>query len=281
MEKKTSDNKEIHITLLGTGTSTGVPVLACNCHNCTSEDPRDKRLRTSALLTINGCNFVIDSGPDFRTQLLREKVTNIDGIIFTHAHRDHIAGLDDVRAFNYLLNKTINIYASEEVENAIRLEFPYIFRDDDDYFGKPLINIHRILNTPFLLNGFEVTPILVKHHHLDVFGYRFGDLCYITDASFIDESEMKKLAGCRVLILNALRKSRHVSHLSTDEAFRIIEKLNPGLAVITHMSHFMGRYEELVSIFPKPVIPGYDGLRISIVGDKTELHPPKWQVNIF
>ncbi len=266
---------DISITLLGTGTSTGVPVLACDCENCTSPDPRDKRMRTSALVTFKGRNYVIDSGPDFRTQLIREQVKDIDAILFTHAHRDHIAGLDDVRAFNYVLNKSIDIYASAEVEKSIKSEFPYIFRDDG-YFGRPRIDLHTIENEPFLINEVQVIPILVKHHNMDVFGYRIGELCYITDASSIADEEVEKLKGCRVLVVNALRKSRHISHFSTDEAFRLIEQINPDLAVITHMSHFIGRYVDLEKSFPEPVVPGYDGMKISIKNSKATISPPSW-----
>jgi len=266
---------DISITLLGTGTSTGVPVLACDCENCTSPDPRDKRMRTSAMISFKGRNYIIDSGPDFRTQLLREQVRDMDAILFTHAHRDHIAGLDDVRAFNYVLNKSIDIYASAEVEKAIKAEFPYIFRDDG-YFGRPQINLHTIENTPFLINEVPIIPILVKHHNLDVFGYRIGELCYITDASSIADEEIEKLKGCRVLIVNALRKSRHISHFSTEEAFKLIEQINPELAVITHMSHFIGKYADLEQSFPKPVVPGYDGMKISIENGKVKTFPPSW-----
>lgn len=266
---------DLELILLGTGTSTGVPVLACDCAICRSDDPRDKRLRTSALVRVNGHTYVFDSGPDFRTQLIREQVNDLDAILFTHAHRDHIAGLDDVRAFNYVLNKTIHIYASDEVEKSIRSEFPYIFRDDG-YFGRPRIDIHTLHNEPFDLDGITVMPILVKHHHLDVFGYRIGDLCYITDASSIEEEEVEKLKGCKVLVVNALRKSRHISHFSTDEAFELIARINPEAAIITHMSHFIGKHEDLFHEFPPKVIPGYDGMRIQIAGGKVKISPPTW-----
>lgn len=266
---------DIEITLLGTGTSTGVPVLACDCDICTSDDRRDQRMRTSAMITLNGRNYVIDSGPDFRTQLIREQVKDLDAILFTHAHRDHIAGLDDVRAFNYVLNKSIDIYASEEVEKSIRSEFPYIFRDDG-YFGRPRIEIHTISNTPFILNGTPIIPILVKHHQMDVFGYRIGELCYITDASSIEEEEIEKLKGCKVLIVNALRKSRHISHFSTDQAFELIKTVNPEVAVITHMSHFIGKQRELEESFPHPIVPGYDGMRIKIEQGRVLVSPPVW-----
>ncbi len=269
------EDTDIQIILLGTGTSTGVPVLACECDVCTSDDPRDQRMRTSAMITLKGRNYVIDSGPDFRTQLIREKVKDLDAILFTHAHRDHIAGLDDVRAFNYVLNKTIDIYASEEVEHSIQSEFPYIFRDDG-YFGRPRIQIHTITNSPFLLNGTTVIPTLVKHHHMDVFGYRIGKFCYITDASSIEEEEIVKLMGCKVLIVNALRKSRHISHFSTNEAIQLINRVNPELAVITHMSHFIGKYADLEKTFPEHIIPGYDGMQIRIIRDKVSIMPPSW-----
>jgi phosphoribosyl 1,2-cyclic phosphate phosphodiesterase len=267
---------DLELTLLGTGTSTGVPVLACDCSVCRSEDPHDKRLRTSALLSINGRNYVIDSGPDFRTQLIREKVKDLDAILFTHAHRDHIAGLDDVRAFNYVLNKTIHIYASEEVERSIRSEFPYIFRDDG-YFGRPRIDIHRISNNAFMLEGLTIIPIQVKHHLMDVFGFRIGDLCYITDASSIEDSEVEKIKGCKVLVVNALRKSRHISHFSTDEAFDLVSRINPEAAIITHMSHFIGKHEDLYSEFPSRVVPGFDGMRIQIKENRVKVLPPIWQ----
>lgn len=270
-----NNSLNIELTLLGTGTSTGVPVLACNCDICSSDDQRDKRLRTSAMFTVEGKNYVIDSGPDFRTQLIREKVKDLDAIIFTHAHRDHIAGLDDVRAFNYVLNKSIDIFASKEVERSIKTEFPYIFREDG-YFGRPKINLNTITNKPFLLNGIKITPILVKHHNLDVFGYKIGDLVYITDASSIEKDELEKIKNCKVFVVNALRKSRHISHFSTEEAIQLINEVKPEIAIITHMSHFIGRYKDLTLYFPENIIPGYDGMRIAIINNEVFIKSPVW-----
>lgn len=280
MSKDKNTINRLECVILGTGTSTGVPVLACDCPVCSSRDIKDKRLRTSALVNLDGKNFVIDCGPDFRYQLIRERINDIEGILFTHAHRDHIAGLDDVRAFNYVLNKSIDIYCNKEIEESIRTEFPYIFKDEG-YFGRPRIDIHTIENKDFLLqDNFPVTPILLKHDKMDVYGYRIGDMTYITDGSSITDEELEKVKGSRVLIINALRKSRHISHFSLDEAMQIIDTVGAEHNFLTHMSHFIGIHSELEASLPSHIKPACDGLRIIITPDNVEISNPFWHKNV-
>lgn len=253
----------MNVTFLGTGTSTGVPVVACDCKVCQSQDPRDHRLRSSAMIDIAGHHFVIDCGPDFRYQMIREGVDDISAILFTHGHRDHIAGLDDVRAFNYVLNKTVDIYASENVIESINKEFPYIIREKR-FFGAPQIHFHIIHNEPFAINGVQFMPVEVFHHKMQVFGFRVGDFSYITDASHIPPEEKEKLFGSRVLVINALRKSPHISHFSLEEALLEIDQLQPEKAYITHISHFMGLHDTIEQSLPDNVFLAYDGLKVSV-----------------
>ncbi len=253
----------MRITFLGTGTSTGVPVVACDCTVCTSPDPRDHRLRTSVMIQMGEHNYVIDCGPDFRYQMIREKVNDISAILFTHGHRDHIAGLDDVRAFNYVLNKTVDIYASEIVIDSINKEFPYILKEKR-FFGAPQLHFHIINTRPFLINSTEFIPIEVMHHKMPVFGFRVGDFSYITDASFISDIEKEKLLNSKVLVINALRKSKHISHFSLDEALEVIREVKPEKAFITHLSHFIGTHDVISKDLPDNVMLAYDGLKISI-----------------
>ncbi|MEE4177275.1 MAG: MBL fold metallo-hydrolase [Bacteroides sp.] len=252
------------ITFLGTGTSTGVPVVACNCEVCRSADKRDSRLRTSVMVDVKGQKFIIDCGPDFRYQMIREKVEDISAILFTHGHRDHIAGIDDVRAFNYVLNKTVDIFATQEVINAINKEFPYILTEKR-FFGAPQLEFHVIENKPFLINGVNILPVEVLHHKLSVFGFRIGGFTYITDASFISESEKPKAIGSEVLVINALRKSKHISHFSLDEALELIRELKPRKAFITHLSHFIGLHRNIQESLPDNVFLAYDGLKVEIL----------------
>jgi phosphoribosyl 1,2-cyclic phosphate phosphodiesterase len=251
------------MTFLGTGTSTGVPVVACDCQVCKSADPRDKRLRTSVLLQVDQQSIVIDCGPDFRHQMIHHNVSNLDAILFTHEHRDHIGGLDDIRGFNYVLNKPIEVFASTNVIEAIHSAFPYI-KAGTRYFGAPQINFHEISKSPFLLNDIQIIPIQVMHDTLSVFGYRLGDLTYITDASFISEEEKAKIQGCKVLIINALRNSKHISHYCLQEALEIIEQLGPEKAYLTHMSHFIGLHEQVEKKLPPKVKLAYDGLKVKV-----------------
>jgi phosphoribosyl 1,2-cyclic phosphate phosphodiesterase len=256
-------NNDMQITFLGTGTSTGVPVVACNCEVCLSQDKKDHRLRTSVLININQQNMVIDCGPDFRYQMIREKVDDIAAIIFTHGHRDHIAGIDDVRAFNYVLNKTVQIYASKEVIDSINQEFPYILHEKR-FFGAPQLNFNIIDNKPFSIDGIEFIPVEVMHHKLKVFGFRIKDFTYITDASFIDDQEKQKILGSKILVINALRKSKHISHFSLQEAIDLIKQINPEQAYITHLSHFMGLHYKIQENLPPSIFLAYDGLKIKI-----------------
>lgn len=258
-----TSNTRIKLTFLGTGTSIGVPVIACNCMVCKSPDPHDKRFRASAMVTVDNRNIVIDCGPDFRFQMLKQNVEDIDAIIFTHEHRDHIAGLDDIRAFNYILNKVIPIYGTRQVLDAIKTEFPYIF-SESRYFGAPQLSMIPIEDDKFTIDNIQVLPINIMHNKLPIKGFRIGDLTYITDASFIEETEKLKIAGTKVLVLNALRNSKHVSHFSLNEALSVIEEVKPERAYLTHISHFLGLHREVQQKLPPNVFLAYDNLIIEV-----------------
>ncbi len=254
---------DIEATLLGTGTSQGVPVIACDCEVCYSTDEKDKRLRSSLLLKINGKNFVIDAGPDFRAQMLREKVNSLQAILLTHEHVDHIFGLDDIRSYNWVQKHATDIYAEERVQSAIKTIFHYVFADSK-YPGIPKMNLHTISDSSFFIDEIEFIPIRCYHHKLPVYGFRVGDLTYITDTSRIPEEEMQKLAGTRILIINALRKEKHISHFNLDEALEIINKIRPEKAFLTHLSHSFGKHADIQRELPENVFVGYDGLKIGI-----------------
>ena len=251
------------VKILGTGTSQGVPVIACNCNVCQSTDPNDKRLRAAALIEADGVNIVIDAGPDFRQQMLREKVSDIDAILITHEHRDHIAGLDDVRAFNFMNQKAIDIYAEERVQNVIKSEFFYSF-EENKYPGAPQINLQSINMEPFKIKNVTVIPIRVFHYKLPVFGFRIGDFSYITDANYIGEEEKEKLHGTKYLVINALRKRKHISHYSLSESLELIKELSPKRAYITHISHQMGLHHDVNEELPAGVSLAYDGLHFEV-----------------
>ncbi len=251
------------VKILGTGTSQGVPVIACNCAVCQSTDPNDKRLRAAALIEVDGVNIVIDAGPDFRQQMLRENVNDIDAILITHEHRDHIAGLDDVRAFNFMNQKPVDIYAEKRVQKVIKEEFFYSF-EENKYPGVPQINLHELTNEPFEIKGVKIIPIQVFHYKLPVFGFRIGDFAYITDANYISEEEKEKLHGTKYLVINALRKRKHVSHYSLSEALELINELSPKRAYITHISHQMGLHHNVNEELPQGISLAYDGLRLEI-----------------
>lgn len=253
------------VTFLGTGTSQGVPVIACNCKVCLSKNIKDKRLRTSILLETTKGNINIDAGPDFRQQMLREKVERLEAILFTHEHKDHIAGLDDVRAFNHKDKKAMNIYCSSRVFDALKREFHYVFDPKFKYPGIPQItpNIIDVKNS-FNVLGNNITPIEVMHYKLPVLGYRIDNFAYITDANHIDNNELEKLKGLDVLILNALRKEKHISHFNLYEAIDVIEKLKPKKAYLTHISHLMGTHKETSLELPSNIKIAYDGLKINL-----------------
>ena len=251
------------LTLLGTGSSLGVPVIACDCDVCLSENPKDKRLRSSLLIEDNNHSIVIDTGPDFRMQMLNAKVQNLDAVLYTHQHRDHIAGLDDIRAFNYILNKEIELYATKEIIKSIKHEFPYIFTDTN-YLGAPKVNLNEIENEQFSIFSVKFQPIQVEHFKIQAFGYRFNDVCYIPDVNKISSEEYNKMKGSRIIIIDALRKSRHISHLSLQESIEILNDLKPEFGYITHMSHFIGLHSTLEKNLPDFIKPAYDGLEIYI-----------------
>lgn len=253
----------MRVKILGTGTSQGVPVIACNCAVCQSTDPNDKRLRTAALIEADGVNIVIDAGPDFRQQMLREKVKDIDAILITHEHRDHIAGLDDVRAFNFMNQKPVDIYAEDRVQEAIKSDFAYSFADKK-YPGAPQINLHNLTEETIDIKGVKVIPIRAFHYKLPVFGFRIGDFSYITDANYISEEEKKKLHGTKYLVIDALRKQKHISHYSLSEAVDIIRELSPKRAYLTHISHQMGLHHDINEELPHGISLAYDGLRLEI-----------------
>ena len=252
------------LTFLGTGTSQGVPVIACDCGVCLSPDIRDKRLRSSVMITINDLNYLIDCGPDFRQQMLREKIEDIRAILFTHEHKDHIAGMDDVRAFNFKHQKDMDVYCDMNVQKALFREFPYVF-NDNKYPGVPEVNIHQInSNKYFNINGNLFTPIEVMHYKLPVLGFRVNDLTYITDAKTISSKEIEKIKGTRVLVVNALRISEHISHFNLKEALSFINVVKPEVAYLTHVSHLMGRSEDVEKQLPDKVMLAYDGLQVDI-----------------
>ena len=252
------------LTFLGTGTSQGVPVIACDCDVCLSPDIRDKRLRSSVMITINNLNYLIDCGPDFRQQMLRENIQDIRAILFTHEHKDHIAGMDDVRAFNFKHQKDMDVYCDMNVQKALFREFSYIF-SDNKYPGVPKVNIHKInSNKSFNIDGNLFIPIEVMHYKLPVLGFRVNDLTYITDAKTISRKEIEKIKGTRVLVVNALRIREHISHFNLKEALSFINEVKPEVAYLTHVSHLMGRTEYVEKQLPDQVMLAYDGLKVDI-----------------
>ena len=251
------------ITFLGTGTSQGIPVIACDCKVCRSDNPKDNRLRTSVLIEDNNQTIVIDTGPDFRQQMLRENVQKLDAIVYTHQHKDHVAGMDDIRAFNYKFKKDMDIYCTAEVEEALIREFPYVF-SAYKYPGVPEIKVHNIKNEPFNINGVEILPIEGLHYKLPVFGYRINDFVYLTDVSFVSEKEKKKMKGADIIVLDALRKTPHISHFTMEEAVELLEELQPKQGYLIHISHLMGLHNEVVKELPDFIKPAHDGLILEL-----------------
>lgn len=251
------------ITFLGTGTSSGVPMIACDCAVCTSTDKKDKRLRSSIMVESGDTRFVVDTTPDFRYQMLREKVKSLDAVLFTHPHKDHIAGLDDVRAFNFFQEQPMQIYANQMTLDALMREFAYAFADKK-YPGVPNLELNTITLDPFSIGDVPIVPIQVWHLKMPVYGFRFGDFTYITDANRVEEAEKEKIRGSKILVLNALRKERHISHYTLDEAIELVQELGVPEAYFTHISHQLGKHEEIEKNLPQGIYLGYDGLRIEL-----------------
>jgi len=252
------------VTFLGTGTSQGVPVIACDCDICSSTDPKDKRLRSSVLINNGETNIVIDSGPDFRQQMLRENVKTLEAILFTHEHKDHVAGLDDVRSYNYLQRKPMDIYAEKRVQEALRREFAYVFASYK-YPGIPELKLHTIAPDQHLsINNISVLPIRVMHYKLPILGFKIGNFVYITDANFIEEAVIEQIKNSKVLVINALREKEHVSHYNFEGALEVIKKVQPEKAFLTHISHKFYKQVEIEKKLPPNVYVAYDGLKITI-----------------
>lgn len=254
----------LRVTFLGTGTSQGVPIIACPCAVCQSNDERDKRLRTSILVESKTTTVVIDSGPDFRQQMLRAQVKQLDGLVFTHSHKDHVAGMDDIRAFNYLHQKPIDVYANDATQKTLKREFEYVF-NGDKYPGIPEVNMHTIQSdAPFRIGDIDFEPIEVMHYKMPVLGFRIGHFTYITDANFISETSMRQLQGTKVLVLNALRREKHVSHFSLSEAIQKAQEIGAQQTYFTHASHQLGKHHEVSLELPEGIALAYDGLVLDI-----------------
>lgn len=252
------------ITFLGTGTSQGVPLIGCTCPVCKSDDPKNKRLRSSVWIQSETTSVIIDTGPDFRYQMLRAKVPRVDGIVFTHSHKDHIAGLDDVRAYNYWQKEALNIFASTETQDALKREFQYVF-NGNGYPGIPQLNLNTIQKQqPFEIGDLQFNPIQVLHYKMEVFGFRIGDFTYITDANFISEEEMKKLEGTKVLVLNALRHEPHISHFTLQEAIAIATEVGAENTYFTHISHQLGLHDDVNNLLPNGIALAYDRLEVEL-----------------
>ena len=249
----------LRITFLGTGTSQGVPVIACGCGVCQSTDEKDKRLRSSVKIEHAERVLVIDTGPDFRQQMLRSETKRLDAVLYTHEHKDHLAGMDDVRPFNFIAQQHVHLYATERVEEALKREFYYAF-GENKYPGAPEITVHRIANHAFHAGGLDILPIEAMHGGLPVTGFRIRDFVYLTDANFIAADELNKMRGCEILVINALRLEKHYSHFNLEEALEIINEVKPQKAFLSHISHRLGKHEDISRLLPENVYAAYDDL---------------------
>ncbi len=249
-------------TFLGTGTSQGIPIIACDCEVCKSNNSKDKRLRSSVFVQSGDSNIIIDTGPDFRYQVLRANIKRLDAILFTHQHRDHIAGLDDVRSFNFKQKKAMPVYGNSWVIEQLKREFHYVF--ENKYPGIPQLEIDIIENKKFHIGHLPIIPVQVFHHKLPVFGFRILDFTYITDANYIPEPELDKIYGSKVLVLNALQREKHLSHFNLDEALKMIEIIKPEKAYLTHISHSLGLHDQVSKELPSNVFLAFDGLSITL-----------------
>lgn len=253
----------LKITFLGTGTSSGVPMIGCHCAVCTSPNKKDNRLRSSLQIESAATTIVVDTTPDFRYQMLRINATKLDAVLFTHPHKDHIAGLDDVRAFNFFQQKNMPLYGNSMTLDAVMRDFAYAFADKK-YPGVPELELNEITLDPFTIGDIPVTPIEVWHLKMPVYGYRFGNFTYITDANRIEESEKKKIRGSKILVVNALRKEKHISHYTLEEAIDLVKELSIPTAYFTHISHQLGKHDDVEKDLPAGMHLGYDGLTLTI-----------------
>lgn len=253
----------MRVTFLGTGTSQGVPVIGCTCEVCSSLDFRDKRLRTALHIQMEGQSWVVDTGPDFRQQMLREHIQRLDAVIFTHAHRDHTAGLDDVRAYNFLQQMDMPIYGTQPTLNQLRVEYAYAFEKNAP-LGLPRLDLREIDDKPFTIAGFEIIPLPVMHLRMPVFGYRFGNFSYITDANFIPDETLERLKGTEILVLNALQHEPHVSHFNLTQALEQAKAINAKKTYLLHMSHRLGLHAAIEKNLPANVSLAYDGLQLDL-----------------
>jgi phosphoribosyl 1,2-cyclic phosphate phosphodiesterase len=251
------------ITFLGTGTSSGVPMVGCNCAICTSADTHDTRLRSSILVQSSTTTIVVDTTPDFRYQMLREKVRHVDAILITHPHKDHVAGIDDTRPFQFFTKQPTEIYGSKMSLQGIRNEIPYAF-ENLKYPGVPKVNLNEINLNSVTIGDIPIQPILVWHHKMPVYGFRFGSFTYITDANSIDDSEKQKIKGSEIIVLNALRNESHISHFTLQEAVDLVKELDIPQAYFTHISHQLGLHAEINESLPKGMALAFDGLKLYI-----------------
>ncbi|MBE6240015.1 MAG: MBL fold metallo-hydrolase [Bacteroidales bacterium] len=249
------------LTFLGTGTSQGVPMIGCCCEVCSSVDPRDKRLRASVFVEHEGLKILVDAGPDFRQQMLREGISHVDAILLTHNHKDHTGGLDDIRAFNYLEKRATDIYCEKYVEDSLRMEYSYAFAENK-YPGAPEWRVHMIDENPFEINGVKIIPIRGRHYKLPVLGFRFGNIAYCTDMNHIPEEEFEKLKGLEHFVINCVRRGHHISHFALEGALKVAEKVGARHTWLTHLSHQLPRHVDLTEELPEGVLPAYDGLVI-------------------
>lgn len=252
----------LKVNFLGTGTSQGVPLIACQCAVCLSDDSRDKRLRTSIHIEYDGTSIVVDSGPDFRQQCLRADIRKMDALLFTHGHKDHTAGFDDIRAFNYVQKKDVDVYLDWRVEKILKKDFDYVFTDFK-YPGVPEAKLHLFDNEPFRIKNVPITPIEVLHYKLPVFGFRIDNFTYLTDVNHIPAKELDKVRGTEYLVLTALRKEKHISHFTLQESLDIIAEIKPKKAYLTHISHQLGKHADVSKELPANVELAFDGLEIS------------------
>ena len=253
----------LHINFLGTGTSSGVPMIGCHCEVCTSADKKDNRLRSSVMITSPEKKIVIDTTPDFRYQMLRTGTDHLDAVIFTHPHKDHIAGMDDIRAFNFFSQKPMELYANYLTEEALRRDFYYAF-SEKKYPGVPEINLNVIDDKPFRIGDMDIIPVEVWHMKMPVLGFRFGKFTYITDANRLEEETKEKVRGSEVIVINALRRERHISHFNLQEAVDLVRELKIPRAYFTHISHQLGLHEQINSELPEGIELAYDGLVIDL-----------------